>query len=109
VDNASNHCTTSPAEAHLGLGADTTLAWVRVEWADGTHTTVSNVNANQVLRVTAPAHPADFDGSGAVDASDAAAFVQAFLAGDLNADIDANFTLDFFDVARFVDLLRDGM
>lgn len=109
VDNASNHCTTSPAEAHLGLGADTTLAWVRVEWADGTHTTVSSVNANQVLRVTAPAHPADFDGSGAVDASDAAAFVQAFLAGDLNADIDANFTLDFFDVARFVDLLRDGM
>jgi hypothetical protein len=109
VDNASNHCTTSPAEAHLGLGAELSLPWVRVEWADGTHTTLMNVDANRVLRVAAPAHPADFDASGVVDAADALAFVQAFLASDLNADIDANFTLNFFDVARFVDLLRDGL
>lgn len=109
IDNASNHCTTSPAEAHFGLGTDTGVAWVRVEWADSTHTTLMDVPANQILRVAAPAHPADFDNSGSVDSADALAFVQAFLAGDLNADLHADFVLNFFDIARFVELLNDGL
>ena len=80
---------------------------VRVEWADGTHTTLMDVPANQVLRIDAPAHALDFDGSGTVDALDAIAFVQAFRAGDLNADLDGNWRLDFFDIARFVEMYRD--
>ena len=108
VDNASNHCTTSPAEAHFGLGPDAWIDAVRVEWADGTHTTLTGVEPNRVLRVSAPVHPADFDGSGSVDALDVAAFIQAFQGADLNADLDGNWRLDFFDVARFVDMYRDA-
>ncbi|MCC5822069.1 MAG: CRTAC1 family protein [Phycisphaerales bacterium] len=109
IDNASNHCTTSPMEAHFGLGTDTMVDVVRAEWPDGTHTTLMNVAANQVLRISAPAHPLDFDGSGTVDALDVIAFIQAFKAGDLNADLDGNWRLDFFDIARFVQMYRDAM
>lgn len=108
VDNASNHCTTSPAEAHFGVGADMVLA-ARVTWADGTTTTRGGVAANQVLTIAAPAHPADFDASGTVNALDAGAYVDAFLAGDLACDTDGDWGLDFFDVARFLEQLRDGM
>jgi len=109
VDNASNHCTTSAPEAHFGLGVETRADHVRIEWADGSHTTVSGVDANQILTVRAPFHPADFDGSGAVDVLDAGAYVDAFLGGDLNADIDADWDLDFFDVAAFIGVLRSGL
>ncbi|MEM9372828.1 MAG: CRTAC1 family protein [Planctomycetota bacterium] len=109
VDNGSNHCTTSPAEAHFGLGAIDRIDHVRVEWADGTHTTLGGVDANQILTIAAPFHPADFDGSGSIDALDASAYVDAFLLGDLNADIDADWDLDFFDVAAFVGVLRSGL
>ena len=109
VDNASNHCTTSAPEAHFGLGTMGKVDAVRIEWADGTHTTLTGVDANQILTVHAPFHPADFDASGAIDALDAGAYVDAFLSGDLNADIDADWDLDFFDVAAFIGVLRSGL
>lgn len=109
VDNASNHCTTSAPEAHFGLASLPAADAVRVVWADGTHTTMTGVDADQIVTVRAPFHPADFDGSGVVDAIDAGAYVDAFLAGDLNADTDGDWDLDFFDVAKFVEQLRDGL
>lgn len=109
VDNASNHCTTSPAEAHFGLGTQPEVRGLRVEWADGSFTSLGAVAADRVLTITAPAHPADFDGSGVVDAQDAAAFVGAFLAGNLSADTDGDWDLDFFDAAAFLVSLGDGM
>ncbi len=109
VDNGSNHCTTSAPLAQFGLGSLGGVDHLRVEWADGTHTTLSGVAADQILTVRAPFHPADFDGSGSIDAMDAAAFVDAFLAGDLNCDFTGDWRLDFFDVAGFVDWLRDGL
>lgn len=109
VDNGSNHCTTSRAQAHFGLGTLSRVDHLRVEWPDGTHTTISDVNANQIITVAAPFHPADFDNSGHVDALDASAYIDAFLSGDLNADTDADWDLDFFDVAAFVGVLRTGL
>ncbi len=109
VNNGSNHCTTSPPEAHFGLGTLTRVDHLRVGWADGTHTTLAGVDANAIITVRAPFHPADFDGSGSVDALDASAYVDAFLSGDLNADTDADWDLDFFDIAAFVGVLRTGL
>lgn len=109
VNNGSNHCTTSAAEAHFGLGSLDVIDHMRVQWPDGTHTTLNNVSPNQILTVRAPFHPADFDGSGSIDAMDAGAYIDAFLAGDLNADIDADWDLDFFDVAAFISQLRSGL
>ena len=40
---------------------------------------------------------------------DAGAYVDAYLAGDLNCDITGDWTLNFFDVAGFIDHLRDGL
>lgn len=109
VDNASNHCTTSPVEAHFGLGADTVVDALQIAWADGTFTTLSGVDANQVLRVAAPVHPADVDGSGVVDLFDLTAFMQALSAGRPEADVNGDWRVDFFDVALFVRQFRQGL
>ncbi|MFK7884730.1 MAG: CRTAC1 family protein [Phycisphaerales bacterium] len=109
IDNASNHCTTSAPEAHFGLATNSQAQFVRIEWADGTYTTLTDVDANQAITITASVHPADVDGSGTVDAIDASVYIDSFLSGDLNADTDGDWDLDFFDVARFIDLLRDGL
>jgi hypothetical protein len=109
LDNASNHCTTAPAEAHFGLGADTAVDALQIAWADGSYTTLADVPANQILRVSAPAHPADFDGSGEVDMFDLSAFVQALGAGSATADANGDWRIDFFDLARFVRQFREGM
>jgi len=109
LDNASNHCTTAPAEAHFGLGTDTVVDALQIAWADGSYTTLAGVAANQILRVSAPAHPADFDGNGVVDMFDLSAFVQALGAGSVTADANGDWRVDFFDLARFVRQFREGM
>lgn len=43
-----------PSEAHFGLGAATTVDTLRVVWADGSETTLSNVAVDQHLTITAP-------------------------------------------------------
>lgn len=55
--------------------------------------------------------PADFDGSGRVDAMDLAAFQAALAAGEAAADVDHSTgegVLDVFDLLRFQEMFRDG-
>ena len=40
-----------PHEAFFGLGAATTIDWIRVDWPDGTSKTLYDVAANQELTV----------------------------------------------------------
>jgi hypothetical protein len=43
-----------PSEVHFGLGAATQVDSIRIEWTDGTETTLKDVTANQRLTVVAP-------------------------------------------------------
>lgn len=42
----------TPAEAHFGLAAETTVDELRVRWTDGSETVLTDVSADQRLRVT---------------------------------------------------------
>ncbi len=48
--------------AHFGLADTATVNEVRVEWTNGTVTTLSNVATNQTLIITVENPPGDLDG-----------------------------------------------
>jgi len=103
IDGATNHCSSGELGAHFGLGSAQTLDVVRVEWADGTSTTLVDVPANQRLMVEAPASPADLNNSGLADLTDVVIFVTAFLSGSPVADLDGNGLNETADVMTYVD------
>ncbi len=41
----------TPPEAHFGLGASTVIDQIRIDWADGTRTTLDDVAADQLLQI----------------------------------------------------------
>lgn len=43
-----------PVDAHFGLGTSALVSTLRVEWTDGTVTTLNNLSANQFIHVTHP-------------------------------------------------------
>jgi len=79
-----------------------TLDSVRVEWMDGTSTTVAATVTNQILRVRAPFHPGDFNGDDVLDIADVSAFVTAFVSRIPSADLDGNGRYDLDDLVRFI-------
>ncbi len=52
----------SEMSAHFGLGANSTVTTLEVEWPDGSTTTLENLAANQTLTVQAGGVPGDVDG-----------------------------------------------
>jgi hypothetical protein len=102
ADGGFNHCSQSETGVHVGLAGQASADVVRVRWADGTFTTLTGVAGDRRLTVVAPYHPADLNGSGAVDFVDVQWFLQRFSAGDLAADHNGDGLLDIFDVVRFL-------
>jgi hypothetical protein len=43
-----------PAEAHFGLGDADTVDELRVRWTDGSETVLTDVPADQFMRITQP-------------------------------------------------------
>ena len=99
IDAGSNYLSQSEISAHFGLGAETVVSELRIEWPDGQVSTLRDVAANQTLTVTAPANPrlaGDVDIDGDVDLLDLATLLSAFgaclgqagytLASDLDGD-----------------------
>jgi hypothetical protein len=59
----------TPAEAHFGLGEATVVDELRVVWTDGTETLLTDVPADQLIRIVQPL-PGDVDGDDDVDSAD---------------------------------------
>ncbi len=104
-----NHASASPVDVHAGLGSASTIDTLRVQWADGSFTTLTNVDVNQVLTITASSHPADYTNDGSVDINDVTSFLKSFTGNSLVADHNGDMALDFFDVSRFITDYRQAM
>jgi hypothetical protein len=102
IDGATNHCSSGEHGAHFGTGPAATLDHVRVEWMDGTSTTVDAPAANQRLIVRAPFHPGDVNGDDVLDMGDVVSFVGAFTAGSASADLSGDGMLDLTDLTTFI-------
>ncbi len=108
IDGATSHCSSGEHGAHFGMRDAERADWVRVEWTDGTSTTLAGVDANQILRVRAPAHPADLTGDDLADMADIMAFGEAFRARSPVVDLDGNGAHDLADVQRYITWLVGG-
>ncbi len=94
IDGGSNYLVQSELSAHFGLGAAGQIDEVRVQWPNGSQTTLSNVAVNQTLTIQS-ATSGDLDGDGTVDKDDLFALLRSWgscpgppdpCPGDLNGD-----------------------
>jgi hypothetical protein len=109
ADGGFGYCVQNEPGVHIGLGSASIIDAVRIEWADGSFTTRTSVNANQRLTVRAPYHPADVDGSGLVDVFDVMWFISGYASNDLVCDQNGDGMLSVFDLLRFLnDLASEG-
>lgn len=60
MNSCSHYLSQSEISAHFGLGDASIIDEIRVEWTDGSVTTMNNVSANQTLTIMAPADYAAF-------------------------------------------------
>jgi hypothetical protein len=105
----SNHASASPTEVHTGLGSATIIDAVRIEWPDGSFTTRTDINANQVLTINAPSHPADYNNDNAVDVNDVFSFISSYSSSSLTADHNGDMSLNFFDISVFITDYKDAI
>lgn len=97
-----NHACSSPIETHAGLDDSTTIDAVQVRWSDGSYTTLTDVDANQILTISAPSSPGDYAPDGVLDIHDVMAFLDRYHANDLSADHNGDLRLNFYDAAGFI-------
>ncbi|GAB4386239.1 MAG: CRTAC1 family protein [Phycisphaerales bacterium] len=111
-DGGSNFLATSELGVHVGLGAATHADTVTVTWPSGEQSMLSNVAANQLIVVQAPAAacPADLaPPTGVLDFFDIAAFLNAFSSQDPAADFaPPTGVFDFFDVSAYLAAFSAG-
>jgi len=98
----STHASASPTEVHTGLGSASIIDALRIEWADGSFTTLTDVDANQVLTISASSHPADYTNNGSVDVDDVISFITSYTSSSLVADHNGDMSLNFFDISAFI-------
>ena len=106
VHAGTSYASSSPIEAHAGLGDAESVEILQVRWPDGSFTTRTDVPVNQILSVSAPATPVDYAPDGVTDINDVLAFLDGFGNADLTVDHNGDLRLDFFDISAF---LRDYM
>ncbi len=105
----SNHASASPIETHAGLASASIIDTLRIEWPDGSFTTLTNVDTNQILTIHASSHPADYTNDAVVNVMDIFDFLASYTANDLVADHNGDMTLNFFDIASFITDYRQAV
>jgi len=106
LDGHPTHLSQSELAAHFGLADAPLVDWLRVEWTDGTYTTLTDIEPGSRIEVIAPFHPADFDGDDAVTDDDIALFIDELRNGSMTADHNGDEAVNVFDaVAFYVDWL----
>jgi len=101
IDGASSYLGQSELTVHYGLELLDTVDSVRIEWADGSVTTLEDVAADQEITVFAY-HPVDLDQSGDLNFFDISELINAFIAGDSMADINGDSQINFLDITDFL-------
>jgi enediyne biosynthesis protein E4 len=101
IDGASSYLGQSELTLHFGLGETSTVDSLRIEWNDGSVTTLNDVPGDQEITVFAY-HPIDLNEDGQINYFDVSAFFHAYIANDDQADINGDAVINVLDIMSFV-------
>lgn len=102
VHGNSSYLSQSEITTHIGLAFQSQVDELRIDWADGSTTTLNNIPANQEIVVKAY-RPADITKDGHLDFLDASAFIYALRTKNIIADFDGNGIVDNADAFAFIE------
>ncbi len=101
VDGASSYLGQSELTLHFGLELLDSVDSLRIEWADGSVTTMTDVPADQQITVYAY-HPLDRNQDGTINFFDVSDMIGAYMTGSNSADFNGDGAIDFFDISAFI-------
>ncbi len=96
----------SPIEAHFGLNTADTIDRVEIRWPNGAVRIIDNLAIDTVHTLT-PCD-ADTDGDHTITTSDVIAYIDAFIARERRADLNADGRHTFFDIVHYLDAYHAG-
>jgi len=101
VDGASGYLGQSELEIHYGLAEYNQVDELRIEWADGSVTTMTDVEIDREITINAT-HPFDLNQDGKFNYYDISDLIHAFMNGDDRADVNNDEQVNFMDIMDFV-------
>ena len=102
VHNNASYLSQSELTTHIGLGTATQVDQLRIDWADGSSTTLNNIPANQEITVQA-FHKADINQDSNLNYFDASQLLSHYRAQNPLADFNNNGTLEYQDILDFIE------
>ena len=107
VHNNASYLSQSELTTHIGMETATQVDQLRIDWADGSTTTLTNIPANQEITVQA-FHPVDFNQDAQIDFFDASGILSAYHAGLPAADFNNSGTLENADILGYFDAFNNA-
>lgn len=107
VHNNASYLSQSELTTHIGMETATQVDELRIDWADGSTTTLTNIPANQEITVQA-FHPVDFNQDAQIDFFDASGMLSAYHAGLPAADFNNSGTLESDDILGYFDAFNNA-
>jgi len=107
VHNNASYLGHSQILTHIGMSNNTQIEELRIDWADGSTTTLNNINANQEITVQA-FHPVDYNHDAAFDFFDISTFVSAYHAKNPTADFNQDGFIDNSDIFDFINAFNNA-
>ncbi len=102
IHNNVSYCGTSPVETHIGLADESQITAIKIAWPDGSFSTWTDLQSDQILTLSATSSPADYDADGFVDPHDLFDFVSRLTNRSLTADHNGDGVIDYFDISAFI-------
>ncbi len=101
VDGSSSYLGQSELTIHFGLAELDMVDELRIEWADGSVTTMTDVPADQEIVIYAY-HPFDLTKDGVLNFFDISQIIQLYVAGDPQADINGDSMVNVLDLMAYI-------
>ena len=102
LDNGCNHLSTGEISAAFGIGSQTTIQEIRVNWPNGRVTVRTDVAPNQTLTLRPPSL-GDSNGNGAVDVDDLNDVLSGWGTAGPRGDLDGSGLVDMIDLGFVLD------
>jgi len=107
VHNNASYLSQSDITTHIGMSHHTIVDELRIDWADGSTTTMLNIPANQEITVQA-FHPADFNNDSHFNYFDASALLAAYRAQHTSADFNSDGSINYDDILAFLESFNNA-